>query len=552
MKLNSAIDTMKIKAQFIKSDKAVIPTKKGSVELKNGNKEIWIECIPETSQLDSATLKITFEERSNIRAEDDALIVLTVNFVEIKPISYYKPTSEKTLISISDKIAKAAYIITLIATLFSVSSALALIKLTQMLDFLLLLNVEHPSNLTSFLEPISSNVFDQFPNLVSALTDDTCQVALDRFIEEEVSCQVFDNLGSYVIFLVLAFFAFLILYCLSFIFKKSSFGGLCSRWSSSVSGGFWVEVFEGIQLDIFMSFFLSLRSIGKGSWTNKINSVLAAMLVFGWVIFNFFFMVAILKDYKSKQNRVTSIGEKNINKKKSIYEKVLFLKEDFNSETFFQRNFRPFNNFKDIAVSFCLVIFHNIPLLQIGLINVIQVVMTSLSIAYRPIRDTKNHIVETTKASIYSVCCFMMLIIKIFGGKLSKEKVYFVLGYPSIFFICVLFAFSLGVATLESFMNLKKLIQEKLCKKKEITQSNKKEGSQQKIVQKGRKDGKITNNQGGRELEGSSQNDSGLSNLLQSNNHQRSPSKRRMNVPHPFDHQRRRGRRNHHRSHRIG
>ena len=507
MKLNQKIDTTKIKAEFINLDGSAVETTLGLIMFKNGNKELSIRATPETNQLDSATLKITFEDKYDIRAEENDLLFMAQSSVQITPISYYKPESEKTFVSVTKKLSLGADIILLLSTIFSVSTALSLIKLTQMLEFLLLLNVVYPSNLSSFLHIISTNVFDKFPNLIGILTDNTCEITLDRFVEEDVSCQIFANLGSYAILLIALMFAKIILSLFSYLFKQNKIVSLSSHLAKKLGARFWMEVFEGIQLDIFMSLFLGI--IGKsGSHISGLNFFIAGGLTLAWGLFNAFLIFSIQNLYHLRLNSVYTSDSKRNRQDEEFYKKIVFFVEEYNKKTFFQRNYRPINNFKDILISFCLVIFYTNPLFQIGTIIALMSVTTALSVIYKPLKETKSHIVMVIKDCIFCLCCVMMFLIRILETKLSKQIMYNFMGNLTIAFICVLFTFKLGVAVYNSIQNCRELIQERFCKKKNKVE----EKVKPKPIRKAKENRK--RNKSPKRSERNPQDDSNLSGLM--------------------------------------
>ena len=81
--------------------------------------------------------------------------------VEIDNISLYKSEEQEAILKITAKSASIAVVSFMgVSLLVSPASAYALIKITQMLGFLLLINIEHPRNLKNFIESLSQSIFD--------------------------------------------------------------------------------------------------------------------------------------------------------------------------------------------------------------------------------------------------------------------------------------------------------------------------------------------------------------------------------------------------------
>lgn len=98
-------------------------------------------------------------------------------------------------------------IVTILMMVVGFSSAVALIKLFQMIDYYTFINVKHPKNFLMVVSILSNNVLNDVPNFFHVLVDDNCRPIEQVFIDNDMDCQFFGNSGP--IFLILFFFLLL-------------------------------------------------------------------------------------------------------------------------------------------------------------------------------------------------------------------------------------------------------------------------------------------------------------------------------------------------------
>ena len=136
-----------------------------SLTLKNSNKKI--EAKSTSISADKKFLLFTLDLKESI--DNDLLLVTNDNIELIKskidstrfkyfidypveiPISYYFTKMDETVKANGEKAAIGTSIFTLMMLLVSVNMALVLIKLFQMLNFFVYLNVDIPVNLKTFI-----------------------------------------------------------------------------------------------------------------------------------------------------------------------------------------------------------------------------------------------------------------------------------------------------------------------------------------------------------------------------------------------------------------
>ena len=83
----------------------------------------------------------------------------------------------------------AVSILTIVTFIASANYAIMLIKIYQMLDFMLLYNVVYPVNFQTFISIFrATNPLEQLPRLLNWLTDDNCPQMGDKFEDQNMSC----------------------------------------------------------------------------------------------------------------------------------------------------------------------------------------------------------------------------------------------------------------------------------------------------------------------------------------------------------------------------
>ena len=281
-----------------------------SQKRKNGLK-IGLEI--EEDVLNDAMIVIQFPDARYIATKSHLSRILTVNTtVEIRNIRLYRnPTQELLTKLFSQALAGSTNIAFLATTILSFSSIPILLKVFQMLDFLILLNVPHPRNLEKFIESVSVSGFDIIPNLFNFVDSDNCQIQKRRFVDEDFTCSILANAGSYLqFFLCVAIVWIVSKVILKFLAKRrknreklaikennGSPAGSKPRLSllekalllilKTLDVAFWLDYFESIQLDLYLSCFISFSKLGD------VESKSDGVIFLGFVISVVIFIISV-------------------------------------------------------------------------------------------------------------------------------------------------------------------------------------------------------------------------------------------------------------------
>lgn len=145
------------------------------------------------------SLIIEFKDRHQFKSEGNFSLSENSTRVVITGVSYNFPDPAKLQAAESTSIIMI--IVATASAAISFNYAILLIKIYQMMDFMLLYNVFYPSNFYEFLQLFNqSNPFRFFPTsfqlFVASLSDDQC-AEMDPVIQNQVdSCQLFANCNT--------------------------------------------------------------------------------------------------------------------------------------------------------------------------------------------------------------------------------------------------------------------------------------------------------------------------------------------------------------------
>lgn len=206
---------------------------------------------------------------------------LNLEKVELKDVSYYSIGEERAVKTIANVGNGALKVTSILYYLISTSMALFLMKLFQMIDYLVFFNVQHPKNLRTFLGVMGQGPVDDIPNFFSFLSDGRCSKVKERFSDEGMTCQIFQSYGNYFM-IILGFVCFKLV--LSAVYHLLDFFEKDPVWLRKLhfrfmSSQFWLGFFDAIQLDLYLNAMVALTSFKGGSTI---------------AVFNYFFSIALI------------------------------------------------------------------------------------------------------------------------------------------------------------------------------------------------------------------------------------------------------------------
>lgn len=185
--------------------------------------------------------------------------------------------------------------LTVVTTFFSISKAVTLVKLIQMVDYLRYLNINHPEIFTLMVGVFSRNVFKDTPNYFTVLTDDHCQPLEAVYKDNGLRCQFYENTGP--IFLILIAF-FLFKYVLKlYSWRTTNYDRLWPYQkpfyyiNKKVSFEFIYNLFNLFCLDLYIAAAINIRKYdftSKNSTFNVLTSIFAFIFLIGSNLFLYY------------------------------------------------------------------------------------------------------------------------------------------------------------------------------------------------------------------------------------------------------------------------
>ena len=286
-----------------------------SVKLEENEKFLKVYFNPKNN-IENGVLKITLNEENLIIDKTNNSITFTEKEIMVSDVSFYFPEKEIAAVSTTSKVA--SYSVTFLGAaslLGSYTSLFEIVKTFQMIDFLVYLNVNHPSNLQSFLENLELQFIENLPNPFKHAKDDLCSVEKEKFEEDGVTCYVLHDQGAYLTLNIGLVTIFVLLKIVG-NFIKSDY--LKKKASEKLSLSFWIDLLEAIRLELFTTMFTSLTKLGL-AWENFLS--LLSLNIF--VVFAFGAVNLATTYYLFYQNEMIYRGYQKRSKIREIENRTL-------------------------------------------------------------------------------------------------------------------------------------------------------------------------------------------------------------------------------------
>ena len=446
----------------------IVPTQLQSAKIEGGS-ILSLTITPASDSINQGILVINLLDRTKIRSKADPQIYPETEEIEVGPVNYFKSEAQEQFLqsgSTAAQIGVKAYMSA--SFVVSASTAFALMRIIQMLGFMTLINVKHPRNLTLFLELISQSIIDSLPNFLTPLSNDSCQVDKKMLVEEDISCYISLNLGNYLIYVLAAVVGWAVLKILSKLLKSTSLGKYLEKPLKAMNINFWLDFMESVQQDVYLNLFVSLSYFRVSDTVTVSNFLASILLSLGCLSVVGVVMYLIRTSFKMKkdQKSLRKVRESHDNLAKKDQNKIIetgyeALFEENKDSSVYQRQHRGFNGLKDLAVAFCVVIFHDFPVAQTLVLLLITLSSLIADIVYLPYKkDTKNYM-AIFRNSTYVICIAMFFILSLVEDSWSKEMQYYWVGYPLIAVIGVLILGNVGFGLFTIYRQIKS----QLCKK---------------------------------------------------------------------------------------
>lgn len=367
--------------------------------------------------------------------------------------------------SIGGPALKSATFLTMIV---SISASIALIKIFQMMDYMVLFSVAHPNNFQKFVDVFSSNFFSDFPNLFTFLVDDDCGKMKEKFEENNMSCQFLSNCGPLIVILILVVLMKLMAWVMDTALTsstelRSNLSMKVHQFNEGLNFEFFISFMDMFQLDFYLAIYLQFSSFEIRSSKSSAN-IFSSLVVFIVMLF----LKLILYFYSTRIANIRSM-KKSLQEKGYVknYYNFLFLSQENHGTSYYAHHQTILNLIKDPILAFFLVFCSETPTLQIGGAFVITLIYFLLEAIYRPSIKPGENVRNIISNGIYTLTNFMFLCLHFTEGSISLENKEYFIGVPLIISVTLLILSNYIISMKESVEGIKKRCNKKKDPKEE-------------------------------------------------------------------------------------
>lgn len=381
--------------------------------------------------------------------------------------------SAQNRLDIANKVTGSAMkTVTLSTMLISLPVAIMLIKIFQLVDFLVYFSVLIPENFKQFLEIMSNEFFKTIPNPFVALVDDDCGEIRPKFAENGMSCQFISNVGSAVFLALLLLVAKFFLAVMDKVMNRKDrlsgkIGMLFKRWNLSMNWEYYVEMIDMFQLDFYLAIFLQLDSMEIRS-SKSLYNIASGMVFFAVLVFTKIYLY-----FLSTRVAIVRFDDKRNKGYKKHYYEFLFLNRDTDCANYYSKHQYVLNLIKDFGLASSLVLFSRVPVAQVGIAVIISVIYLVAEVWTKPKLRKADNFKNISFFSVYLTITLLFMALVFTEGKiepLSKERF---IGIPLIVSVSILILIIYGQAVAKVVEKVKEWCKQRKLKAEQELEASK-------------------------------------------------------------------------------
>lgn len=435
-------------------------------------KQLTVRISIEDSILEG-TLSVKFKQLKNVASatRDGYVLRKEDEIVSVMKIEVYSPPLNPGLSTLGKVLSGGVGFASFLSLLVSVAYAVALIKIYQMMDFMLLYNVEYPANFKQFLEIFAQgNILEKAPDIFTAFHDGHCPKMGDKFVSQLYSCQLFKNCSDTLLFFSIFGGLKLLSSTLALLFRGHS--NMLSRGvnylNSKVLGfGGLISLIMMFDMTIHTAAFINSKYyLGDKELTfpNLVNVLVANTYIF------LFPLVILFLWLKTKLAIDHLNGDAFLDY--AAVQSSEFLVSSKKLHSFYQKYVESFKLLRNYCISGAVVCFYDYPAVQIGSTFLVLSLSSALDLKYKVSLSRLENYTEIAVWALYSLCSLLFFILHFADPNLSRSAVYKYFGYPIIGGFILLICANLLPAILTVIWTAIQKIKTK-CQKKVNTSSTK-------------------------------------------------------------------------------
>lgn len=323
-----------------------------------------------------------------------------------------------------------AKVFTAVGMAVSLKFSLALLKLFQMLEFLTLFSIRYPDNVKAFLLIFEHQTpLKDIPNPFKKLRlyNTHCQVIENKFVGEEIDCQLYKNSGGLLALLALVFILKLLLILITKLLLRaeSKVKNKLQRLSKTLTSheSFYL-LLRGLHLDIYLSILTNFTQYKQGDSVADINIFSSMVLILLLIFLPVFYLFKTSKVLESEQPRKQSL--------KKLYKNYAFLTHGIRTNTTFSAYYRVLDIIKDPLIAFAIILLDKKVMLQVLVPLVIFLYFSLMEISKDPIENRKESIIVKFTRVLFLIIMSLYMVLVFQARSMNSEKLNMVYGYPII------------------------------------------------------------------------------------------------------------------------
>ena len=406
------------------------------------------------------------------------------------PISYFSTSLD---ILISEKGQTSSTVIsafTIILLLGSTHAALILVKLFQLLDYFGYLNIELPKNLKIFLSLFESNLFSFVPNIFHSDESQMGCELHEKLHSLDSHCLLLNNVGEYVMQIMVFIGLKIILVFLYFGSKPSLTNKIGDSKKKNLSHiptrfhRFIAFVNSYLNMNVCSQLLMSMEvDLYLGGWTNiftifrKPNLLNYASLII-LIVLTISYIIIVVKIVRIYFQFWRKRAAKSLSEQKEAYFKdknkgFLGLLEPFRKDSSLSILYLVLIIAKESIFPAVLIFGMTSPYIQIFPMIVFQVILTFFLVFVRPFARKIENIQAILNSVLYLICVLLFLTLHLLQDSIGEEAKYNIIGFPIIGLLIMIIVLNLFYGIFDSIMNIYKKLKRKGGKKRVQASENK-------------------------------------------------------------------------------
>ena len=499
----------------------------------------------------SYTLKLTFDIPDNTELQNSTILIKSKNLtspysmepIEVSNSYYYKGGGggEDLMAYVGTAVNTTNDLVVIILSLISVSLALILMKLFQIIRFIIFIDVNLPRNVRRFLGVFKQDIFSYMPNaLKPAASTEVGQsaggISADEcgmhwvYKSQQFKCSLFENLGSMIgQYAALLLVKALVYWLVKKLSKKQSkeespgqksenrdkdpisddknkknqneqgyFVKVLIKIDTILNFNFFCNYYLGGQFKALLGLFLGLKYSGWKSLAEVYELgvtilLLMANIGFGWVLV-FQSLKTTIRASKENKKSLSQVEAEQQSKQDGSTEKPskstpttlpeswrLFYKEIKDNLTYAKLVvlFRVLNGF---ALPLLLVFAISVTVTQLIILCIIFITFDVYLIANAPFKELKKNFLMIGNHAFFVLLTGLYIFMDLLKDKITEKQRYTYFGWPIIAVITLLLLMNVIVGIVSIFVETVKKFRKKKSPPKIVAKEQENEANVQKIT----------------------------------------------------------------------